>query len=345
MGEAMATDPTTALLGASMAAIASIVAASLAFFSNRKTFLEQTKLEKLRADTQRDLENLRDQIAASASERNARVAYEFEARKKLYSESGPAMFQFFENSSYMINRIKNIARASRDGQLPTWLDGSDHYYLHSTIHSFLAPLASIYILRERLTLLDLSLDEAIERNYEIGKSINRSFNRDFYFAQASPVIRYQPDDDKRSESNSVVQGVYSGNIQRAVAALVATEDNAKFVKSFSEFSAELQKPGSATEQAVDPFITLLKGFSPIGRPVLWRILICQLFLYRAARLYRVANLTNSELIRRVQLTPEEKLEYAFSVNAADSIEVEAGFRIGIEYLTKSLDFRDKFAAS
>src|SRR5258706_56753 len=88
-------------------------------------------------------------MPGSMAARNEGEACEYDARKRLYEEVEPLLFQLFENANHALNRIRNLARASRDGQLESWLaQQGDSYYLRSTLHSFLVPLASIHLIRD-----------------------------------------------------------------------------------------------------------------------------------------------------------------------------------------------------
>src|SRR4051812_21221614 len=74
-----------AVIAAKIAALASIsaaiISALVAWFSARRSAGEQRKLELLRGGAQRDLEELKAQLAVGAAEKSARRAYEFEALK------------------------------------------------------------------------------------------------------------------------------------------------------------------------------------------------------------------------------------------------------------------------
>src|SRR4051794_1030685 len=65
----------------------------------------QRGIEKLKGRVGADTERLKSQLADRASARDARRSYEFDARKRLYSEMEPLLFQLFEvaeNSYYRV---------------------------------------------------------------------------------------------------------------------------------------------------------------------------------------------------------------------------------------------------
>jgi hypothetical protein len=140
------------------------------------------------------------------------------------------------------------------------------------------------------------------------------------------------------------QGVVGGEVQHAISAVLNTDGEKPRIKAFWEFSAGLSDSASAASKAVEIFSAPFRDFTPARRPVFWRILIAQLFLYRAARLQRVPDLTNTEVLRRVMLSPEEMKEFAFSHDPADAAEVDAGYAIAMRFLETSLNYQDPFRA-
>ncbi|MBV9408124.1 MAG: hypothetical protein JO164_04835 [Candidatus Eremiobacteraeota bacterium] len=286
-------------------------------------------------------------------ELKARRDYEYEARKRLYVETEPILFQFYENAAYVINRILNLARASRDGSL----EGSqswwrDQYYLLSAVHGFLAPLAAFHILRQRITLLDLTLDDSLERQYELGKAANRVWSRDISLASSLYELRYNPnrqDVEKQSlapdeESMYRRQGVLSGYVQRAAAALVFTNDGEQRVRSFSEFADAYENNELTVQRDVEPVLKVLDGFVPARHPVLWRVIVAQLFVYRAIRLYRERELTNIQLLERVRLSEVELRDFSFSLAREDQERVHEAYAVGLQFLAQSLEARGRFSA-
>jgi hypothetical protein len=340
----MADSIETATIAAATAVVCAMISAGMAFFASWRSTKDQRELERLRHSTQLQLEAYKAELASREAEHTARRDYEFEGRKRLYARAAPLLFQFYENALYAINRMRNLARASRSGDLPGWLDEADTYYLHSTLHSFLAPLASIQILREELTMLDLSLDPVTERQYELGKAINRSFNRDVFFAAAAPAVNYVPPAQARDGEAGAPQGVFGGEVHRAVRCMIRKDGERLRTASFAEFSDELRQADSDTARALEAFTRPWIGFQPATRPVFWRILIAQLFLYRAARLYREEALDNDALLQRVRLSEQEQREFAYSDDPACWPDIQAGYEVGLRYLQSALKYRDPFGS-
>src|SRR5712692_9037207 len=95
------TDP--AVIAAFIAAFASLLVAILGYFITKKN--------------QSEVETLKAHLAEQQAERDARRDYEYEARKRLYHDYGPLLFQLVERSQVALNRIYNIATIARLGKL------------------------------------------------------------------------------------------------------------------------------------------------------------------------------------------------------------------------------------
>src|ERR1700741_4790112 len=63
------------------------------------------------------LERHRSALQDAASARTARRDYEYDARKRLYKEVEPLLFQLFEASEHSYFRVKSLARTCRNGNL------------------------------------------------------------------------------------------------------------------------------------------------------------------------------------------------------------------------------------
>jgi hypothetical protein len=259
-----------------ISAFASLVVAVVTYFATRSN--------------QRDIEDLKAELLEKKAERDALRDYEYEARKRLYHECAPLMFQLLEQAEGVLNRVRNLARTASQGNLEpgqTWL--SRKYYRLSTMHRFLEPLATLKLVQNRLTLLDLSLDPYLYCQYSLAKQIYYSFADDFDLRKATdPPLDYDPHSEyaesERATNPKVYwqQGVPIGILDNAVHSLITNEsEGASRVLRFAEFESEYDRKGSAVRRAFDRIGYLFEDFHPRTRPVLWRILISQAALYRA----------------------------------------------------------------
>jgi uncharacterized membrane-anchored protein YhcB (DUF1043 family) len=111
-----------------IAAVASVVGAIVAFVSaivvnrmarRREQELEskkselQTALETRKTALQRELENFKADLDAKKSERDALLDYRYEARKRLYTDCEPVIFQLTECATEALYRIRSLARTAR----------------------------------------------------------------------------------------------------------------------------------------------------------------------------------------------------------------------------------------
>jgi len=245
-----------------------------------------------------------DQLSAEA----ARRAYEYEARKRLYQDCEPLLFQLSQNARVAIGRIISLARYAREGLLDADdgpVSGDMHeangrgYYFRSTLYQLLAPLAVTYILRTRLTFLDTSLDPWTNRQFILADAAYQAFTRDFFFAETAPAIAgYGGAADGADMQERLAthhkQGVFLGWLDTAVSRLVEQSERTMQVITFGAFEKRILDSDPELEKAMQPFVLIFSRFHPARCPVTWRILVAQYFIYRAIRLARRADLERGE---------------------------------------------------
>lgn len=255
-----------ALIGAG----ASLVVAIITYIGSRKT--------------QKEVEVLKAELAERKSENDARRDYEYEARKRLYQECEPLLFQLSEVSENALYRIHSLARTARRGNLrssDSWLDGPG-YYMMLTIYNLLAPVAVFKLIQRRITFVDLSVEPQIKAQYNLAKVIYVSFTDDFDFARLEPAIIYDPNNPDWRELRNVDsimhwrQGIPVGRLDVAAEGLILREASAPArLRSFGEFEAEYFKEESLIRESFSIVTDLFLGFHPVTRPILWRMLITQ----------------------------------------------------------------------
>jgi hypothetical protein len=255
-----------------ISAIAALIVAIINHFSTRSN--------------QRAIEGMRD----AQKDRDAKRDYEYEARKRLYHDCGPILFQLTELSESAYHRIRGLAAAARDGNLRVGPDSflRDKYFLLSTLYRFLAPSAALKVLQRRLTSVDLSLDSAIQRQYILARQVFFALGAEFTFAKLSDVpLRYEPFDknaDEKARSAPDVywrQGLPIGVMEVAIEVLLSAEEQgAARVMTYAECEAANSKKESRVHKEFQEISFLFEDFHPRTRPVLWRMLVTQACLYR-----------------------------------------------------------------
>ena len=250
------------------------------------------------------IKHLENDLAIKRAEQDARRDYEYEAKKRLYQECEPILFQFAELSESSLRRIYALARNAREGNLGPhryWLS-TDHYFMRSTIYRLLAPMAAYKLLQRRLTTIDLELDHSINIQYNLAKKLYYTFTSSPDLARCKPVIPYDPDqigselstitESERKENRTKypekfwLQGLKVGMLDTLTENLIVSDGSTNSrIKSFGEFEREFFTKGSRhstlENNEFEIFFTLFSYFHPKTRPVLWRVLITQAYLYKA----------------------------------------------------------------
>lgn len=250
-------------------------------------------------------------LEEAQDENKARISYNYEARKRLYAVCEPLLFQAMEGAEEARARISGLAKAARRDQLRDdgsgWLSSHD-YYFKSTVYSLLAPITTFNILQRRLTTIDLSLDTDVRAKYEMLKLIFFSFTNDWRLAEwGDEKTRLEYDRNKTDSGEPdrerllreqpqryAPQGLYRGMIYVVAEALIfsigepgGSEPGAPVERcmTFGEFQREWDRVEAGEQCPLTPvsadLVDLFRGFHPLRKPVLWRLLIAQYLLYRA----------------------------------------------------------------
>jgi len=237
----------TAIAAAIIAAFSSLVVAIVSAVLARRNSVAVKKLEEGQAET------------------NARIAYNYEARKRLYAVCEPLLFQAVEQAEDARSRICSLAKAARNGDLRAdgtgWLTPPDRYYFKSTVYTLLAPITTFSILQRRLTTIDLSLDADVREKYELLRLLFFSFSKDWELAEcggSAAQLEYDrnkadPGEPERerllreSPQRYAPQGLYRGMIYVAAEALIAAREPSESPEArdrcmtFGEFQSEWDK--------------------------------------------------------------------------------------------------------
>ena len=239
---------------------------------------------------------LKNRLDQEARAEDARQAYEYDARKRLYQECEPLLFQARELANEARGRITGLAIAARNGDIGEdgagWL-AQPHYYTLSTCYCLVAPATTYLLLQRRLTDFDLGLEPRIQAQYEVLKLLYASVSDDFGLAEAVG-LDYRPDDadpgrpdrDKlRAQQPATYrrQGLYRGTMSLVGDAFITKEGEVRRCKTFSEFYVEAQDRQSSIGRVLPELLDLVQGFHPSKRPVLWLVMVEQLMLYDVLR--------------------------------------------------------------
>ncbi len=277
--------------------------------------------------------------------KQSRLEYENEARKRLYSEFEPLIFELLETAAEALARIRSLAWAARDGDLPQWLSMSrNQYYCASTMYYLLAPVAVYKLMRRRLTVIDMNMDQNIARRYQIAKQLATSFSHPFDFARR---LDYEPHNEDwktlriEDQAKYWQQGVSSGRVDAAAESLIVRDhepDGALRIRSIGDFESEFVKPGSVVAKAFAIVWDVFNGFHPATRPVLWRMLVTQAHIYGSIIQFH----KESGADRNLTVTPmakeedRESLYWKKSPSADEQKAMSDAFTVAETYLAENI---------
>ena len=240
---------------------------------------------------QADLEELKTTLGEQSKERDARRDYEYDARKRLYTELEPLLFRFVDASDEAWHRILSLARSIRLEAIRSTggsLADEDRYYFRSTIYKLLVPMAILRLAEEKLTFVDLAVEPRLRDQYFLMKTLDRSFTDDYVLAGIDPKLLYDPnhpDAEELREHDPAQywrQGMFLGGLDRAASALIVrpASEPARVMR-FGDFNAALNDTQNGLREAFDHVVEIFTLFHPKTRPVLWRLLVTQATIYQS----------------------------------------------------------------
>lgn len=334
------------------AAIASIAGALIAVVSAIITTKQKNKadknLETYKLEMNKRMADYDATIAERTSISAARREYEFEARKRLYRECEPLIFRFSDHASNAYHRVLSLARGGRENVLQEadYL-GTFDYYFKSTIYKLFAPLAIYRIMQDRLTLVDLKLDDTIKLQYLIIKQIYLLWTEDLVISRMAS-LSYDPNDPnwrtlcEQDPPKYWRQGLPMGELDIVIDLLLIKEDNEKRLLNYGEFEAKIDSDKNLKRQ-MDLCEKLLTGFTPDQRPVLWILLVTQAILYRGflhihASEQLVFGIHENWHEKLFTIDEEEKMRFLSTADDANSLTLLGNIlKVSQEYIKITLN--------
>ena len=293
-----------------------------------------------RRHSETELARLQSQLTEEQSERDARRDYVYEARKRLYTEFQPTLFQMTERCSAAMTRIKGMAESARTGRIlwpgrlgDGWEDDPNH--MISTSWDLLAPLALFRIGQQKLTGVDMSVDAVTAWQYILAREMYSSWGMGSELAAKEPEL---PFDDEERETR---QYILSGHLEEIADCLIRHDEQGQLsCISFSEFKRAFFKDPEFIE-ALSHITLPLTNFHPQHKPVLWRLLLTQAHLH-AALIKTFSSVANDQPQR---IHPVDALTAGewndFDWRSDDSLSREVAvvipFQAARSFLTKRLE--------
>lgn len=331
-----------ALIGTVITALIAIINVVITQRSTKKT---QREVKELELQNSTEMAELNAALGKRKSEEDARRDYDYEARKRLYQECEPLIFQFVELSENALHRIYSLARSTSQGKLPDWLV-KDEYYIASTMYHLLAPVVVYKLIQRRLTIVDLTLDNNIDKHYQLAKHLAWSFTADFDLAWGLKIfpLPYDPNHPDWKTFRTAApatywrQGLPIGRFDNAVEALIVRDpepDGLQRVMSFGEFETGLHTPDSTVNQTFSFVRDMMTGFHPETRPTLWRMLITQAHIYDAIVRFHKTNTAGKKLVV-VPIRKEDRKPFYWrrDPNDVEQQQLDEPFMVAEAYLQK-----------
>lgn len=263
----------------------------------------QVKLAEQTASTNQEVERLKASLARDQSHIDARLDYEFDARKRLYLEVAPLLFQLTELADaarlelrrmFDPNHWRRLGMSdhARERLLERGWIGSVEYDTVYAAYSFLAPLGIYRLIQHRLTTIDLSLDRVAYTQWCLLRAVYEAHFNDTLLSSVEPALDYDPRVlnwrhlRRDNPAKHWWQGVTHGRLDTAIDCIVATrQDGVSRLITFGEFE-HLFKQAASTEghpleKPIGAFANALFDFKPLDRPVYCRVLAVQCALFEA----------------------------------------------------------------
>ena len=208
--------------------------------------------------------NLESTLAQDAALRS----YEFEARKRLYAEVNPLVFQLRELSRGSRNRARRIV----SGEMVV---GPDHVL--TSVQRLFAPSVVVQEIQRHLTVVDLRLDATLSAQYAVAKELLWTFHSGVAMAGTAPRIPYR----SSTNPNEPRQHLTHAHLLRAVDFLTVPEANGtRRPMKQTELDDMHRAEDAKLDEALRPLSRLFAGASAAATPVLWRLLLAHaMFLH------------------------------------------------------------------
>jgi hypothetical protein len=273
-GQAASATVAAALIAASTSAVVTLLVQLVGFGANRR-------LEKLKSELVEQIESTKAELSDLNASRNARRDYEYDARKRLYEQIEPLLFQLYEACEQSYFRVKSLSRIQRAREVgldkDNWLK-TEGYYLFSTVYYLLIPIAIFRMIQKKMTFVDIYGDPGIALKYYLAKVYFFALTDDFVVAGYDPVLPYEPNAENwetlriEKPARFFRQAFVVGDVDAIADAMLHNEGGVLRVKTYGEFETAAAIGGE--QRAVfEEALGLFQNFESGQRPVLARVLL------------------------------------------------------------------------
>jgi hypothetical protein len=230
-----------------------------------------------------EVERLKADLAHANKVLGARVDYEYEALKRLYSTVEPVLFAAHIAATSVSSRLLGMVDRIREGYLDpkkskSWM--KDKYYQRSTAYRLFLPMAHYRSLSRRISQLDLTLSPLLGRKFMVLAIFEDILVAHFDLARieghACPYDPYAEVSDKERQAHPekyAFQGLVRGEVEWLISTMMSADGAAQAPLEWFKFDRALQDKESELSQAYAPVGELFLDFYPATRPIIWRALI------------------------------------------------------------------------
>jgi hypothetical protein len=244
---------------------------------------------------QRKQSRLQHQLDQQKTQFDKLADYKLEAKKRIYQECAPLLFQMVSLSENALFKISDIVYHS--GKLvpgtntcslvaPGKKFGTEEYnfFKSNTFYKLFVPIVCFKLLSEKLSKEDLDLEPKMAIQYEIGKYLFYTFSGDRNIAKILKDDDYEASTEK---DDRLRQGIWGAEIEKLCEFFIVRNDMPR-LKRYDEFDSEYMKWKNGEEVSelsktnLKILENLFHGFNiDEQNKILWRILIDQARMYFA----------------------------------------------------------------
>ncbi|MEV6847639.1 hypothetical protein [Actinoplanes sp. NPDC051411] len=323
-----------------------LVSAGAATFAAGLSLASAIYVARATHNTNKDLEVLKSKLAAESADAQSERQYEYAARKKIYDEAEPLIMRLADSCQFAADRIIELADSRRWEELRATRDISAYWMLSKSseviafARALLEPLACYTLLSDKVNLVDLRFDARVNEIYELARCAYKVHLDDYQIAAMEPTLRYDPVvpgwREKRAKEPSTYwwQGLTRGRLDPAIEVCIHRDaGRLTTVNEFEQRYLEIfNNPDDARNKSLGLFCNPLYNFTPADRPVYWRMLMCQLLIYR-------------RISKRSRLDGRVKTRSGFDFDRRDVDSLQRLGKVGDALLDSSFEVATQYTKS
>jgi len=288
------------------------------------------------------LELLKNNLEQEKADKNAKRDYEYEAKKRLYQAYEPLFFQLSELSEIALSRLEGMAKNYKEGLFKSEWEGFNSYYFKETVYKLFAPLAIIKLINDKLTTIDLSIDENLSCQYGLLKTLYFSLQEDGKLASIIGDLDYlnKWKENYRTDLAEVDrQAINLSELDKITKLFVSEKNGNHSLLEIGDFEDLLiEKSNPKIQRSVNVIEKLFKNFSPEKKRVLWTLLLSHACIYKILIDARFDKNLNKEKV--INLATQFYAEMGNDFSTSENADVNSKFLEGSKkYIIRQINKR------